>query len=135
MVAAVDGPVDLPAGRIGAMTTGWESRIDKQIREARERGEFDDLPGAGKPLPDHGQDYDPDWWVKNLLRRESMPDAPGLRKEIEALPARLARLTLESSVRDIVADLNNRIRRQPGGGHQVLDANDVIRAWRANRSA
>jgi hypothetical protein len=117
------------------MTTGWESRIDKQIREARERGEFDDLPGTGKPLPDHGQDYDPDWWVKNLLRRESMPDAPGLRKEIEALPARLARLTLESSVRDIVADLNNRIRQQPGSGHQMLDVNEAIRAWRANRSA
>ncbi len=28
----------------------YESPIDKIIREARERGEFDDLPGKGKPI-------------------------------------------------------------------------------------
>lgn len=28
----------------------WESWIDQQIREAQDRGEFDDLPGKGKPL-------------------------------------------------------------------------------------
>jgi DnaJ family protein C protein 28 len=28
----------------------WEDWIDQQIREAQERGEFDDLPGMGKPL-------------------------------------------------------------------------------------
>ncbi|MFC2037665.1 DUF1992 domain-containing protein [Chloroflexota bacterium] len=31
-------------------TRDWESWIDQQIREAQERGEFDDLPGRGKPL-------------------------------------------------------------------------------------
>ncbi|HEX3650596.1 MAG TPA: DUF1992 domain-containing protein [Pseudonocardiaceae bacterium] len=113
------------------MTTKWESPLDRQIREAHERGEFDNLPGAGKPLPQHGQPYDPEWWAKDLLRRENLPDAPALRKEIEALPARLARLRLESSVRDIVADLNNRIRQQPDSGHQVLNVEDVVRAWRA----
>ncbi len=29
----------------------WESWIDEIIREAQARGEFDNLPGAGKPLP------------------------------------------------------------------------------------
>jgi len=28
----------------------WESWIDQQIREAQERGEFDNLPGKGQPL-------------------------------------------------------------------------------------
>ncbi len=28
----------------------WEHWIDQQIREAQGRGEFDELPGAGKPL-------------------------------------------------------------------------------------
>jgi DnaJ family protein C protein 28 len=28
----------------------WESWVNQQIREAQERGEFDDLPGTGKPL-------------------------------------------------------------------------------------
>jgi hypothetical protein len=27
-----------------------ESLVEKQIREAQEQGEFDNLPGAGKPL-------------------------------------------------------------------------------------
>ena len=30
--------------------TDWESWIEQQIREAQARGEFDDLPGKGKPL-------------------------------------------------------------------------------------
>ncbi len=28
----------------------WESLIDQKIREAMEQGEFDDLPGKGKPV-------------------------------------------------------------------------------------
>ena len=28
----------------------WESWIDQQIREAQEKGQFDDLPGRGRPL-------------------------------------------------------------------------------------
>jgi DnaJ family protein C protein 28 len=28
----------------------WESWIDQQVREAQERGAFDDLPGKGRPL-------------------------------------------------------------------------------------
>jgi DnaJ family protein C protein 28 len=28
----------------------WEKWVDQQIREAQERGEFDNLPGTGKPL-------------------------------------------------------------------------------------
>ncbi len=28
----------------------WEGHVEQMIREARERGEFDNLPGAGKPL-------------------------------------------------------------------------------------
>ncbi|GAT83553.1 molecular chaperone DnaJ [Streptomyces sp. F-3] len=30
----------------------FESWVDRQIREAQQRGEFDRLPGAGRPLPD-----------------------------------------------------------------------------------
>ena len=31
--------------------TSWETWIDAQIRVAMEQGAFDNLPGAGKPLP------------------------------------------------------------------------------------
>ena len=52
------------------MVHWYESAIDRRLREAQERGEFDNLPGAGKPLPGAGGEYDEDWWVKEWLARE-----------------------------------------------------------------
>jgi hypothetical protein len=49
----------------------YESHIDRLIREATERGEFDNLPGAGKPLNLGGAD-DPDWWIKSKMRQEGL---------------------------------------------------------------
>ena len=48
--------------------TRW---VDLQVQRAMERGEFDDLPGAGKPL-DLPDKHDPDWWVKQLIEREQI---------------------------------------------------------------
>jgi hypothetical protein len=124
------------------MTTRWESAIDKQIREAQERGDFDNLPGTGKPLPGAGEPYDENWWVKGLLRRETeaSPNAVlALRKEVEALTERVYRLTLESSVREIVADVNKRIREVDPTMDTVdvntVDVNKVVAAWREHRAA
>jgi len=47
----------------------FESWIDRQIREAMERGAFDNLPGAGKPLH---LDPDPDWWAKAKIADENL---------------------------------------------------------------
>ena len=123
------------------MTSWYESHIDRQIREAQERGEFDDLPGAGKPLPDHGELYDEDWWVKDLARRERLPSGiPAtlrLRRELEDLPDALPRFRTEESVRRAVADLNTRIERArrglidgPPTVLKPLDANEVVTRWR-----
>ena len=55
----------------------------------QERGEFDNLPGAGKPIP--GLDADDElWWVKQHLRRENLgylPPTLALRKEVEQVLA------------------------------------------------
>ncbi len=48
-----------------------ESWVERQIREATERGEFSGLTGHGKPL-DLGDPDDPDWWVKRYLDREGL---------------------------------------------------------------
>jgi Domain of unknown function (DUF1992) len=45
---------------------------DNRIRQAVEEGQFDDLPGEGKPIPDIDEPYDPLWWVKKWIRREQM---------------------------------------------------------------
>lgn len=44
---------------------------DDKIRSAIERGEFDRLPGFGRPLEFDGSD-DPDWWIRRKLRDEGM---------------------------------------------------------------
>jgi hypothetical protein len=39
----------------------WESLSERLIREAQERGEFDDLPLHGKPLPKRHNPHAGDW--------------------------------------------------------------------------
>ena len=46
--------------------------MERAIREAQERGEFDDLPGAGKPLADLGDPDDPMWWVRRWAGRRAV---------------------------------------------------------------
>jgi hypothetical protein len=116
--------------------------VDLQVRKAIDRGEFDNLPGAGKPIRGLGGAHDPDWWVKSLVERERitgvLPPALALRKEDAELDARLDRETTEEGVRRVVADFNRRIveaRRQLQGGPPVItptrDEDGEVAAWRA----
>ena len=50
----------------------WEHWIERQIREAEARGEFENLPGKGKPIEDLDRPHDPLWWVKQLVKRENL---------------------------------------------------------------
>ena len=124
--------------------TGFESWIDRQIREARERGAFDNLPGAGKPIPGLKR-HDENWWVKGLMERENLkpvlPTTLSLRKESEELMDTVAQERREDHVREIVADLNARIldsrRRQVDGPPiflRTFDVEEVVRRWRELRS-
>ena len=126
------------------MTSWYESLIDRQIREAQGRGEFDNLPGAGKPLPGHGEEYEEDWWIKELIRRENitgvLPASLRLRREVEDLMRTVATRKTEAAVRRVVADLNERILRAQRGhldGPPVVlstvDADEIVAAWRAAR--
>lgn len=118
--------------------------VDHQIRQAMARGEFDNLPGAGKPLrlPDR---HDPDWWVKSLIERERLtgvlPPALALRKEDAALDAELDRLATEEEVRRALAEFNQRVveaRRQLQGGPPVVtptrEVEDEVDLWRQRRA-
>lgn len=121
-----------------------EHWIDRQIREAQERGEFDNLPGAGKPLGNLRQ-TDENWWIKAKLEREglSMPLPSGmqLRKEVAEIDETVADIRDEQVVRDLVTDLNRRVREHhrrgapmPGQIVRVLDADAVVERWRDRRS-
>ncbi len=94
--------------------TSWESWIEAQIRVAQEQGAFDNLPGAGKPLPNMDQEYDPMWWVKQLAEREQLsllPPSLELARKVEKELATIEKLPDEAAVRRRIAALNVEIAR------------------------
>ena len=126
----------------------WASAVEKQIREAQERGEFDNLPGAGKPL-DLSDSGDPDWWVKRFAARENLdlggalPGALALRKEAAGYPESLVDVRTEAQVREIIEDYNRRVladRLRPAVGNlppliaKTLDADEMVERWRPLRA-
>lgn len=122
----------------------FESWVDRQIREATERGEFDDLPGEGKPLPGLDKPYDELWWVKEKMAREQlsvMPPSMVVRKEAEDALAAVARASTEKAVREIVAGINAKILealRAPSSGPPLnltpFDVEEIVRDWRERRA-
>jgi hypothetical protein len=118
--------------------------VDLQVRQAMERGDFDNLPGAGKPLklePTH----DPNWWVKKLVESENvaiLPPSLQLRKEDSELDERLDKLNVEADVRRELVDFNERViaarYRLPEGPPLITMPRDVdadVEAWRTRRTA
>ena len=122
----------------------WETWIDRQIREGMERGEFDGLPGHGKPIADLDRVRDEMWWVKDKLRREQvsfLPPTLALRKEVDEAKAAIATATTEAEVRRVVTDINAKIRavnRVATAGPPTtlapFDVDEVVARWRAARA-
>ena len=106
----------------------FESLVERRLREASERGEFDELAGAGRPVKGLDQPYDPAWWAKGLIERERLADAT--RAELAEIDRQLARiwpLRSISEVRERVAQLNERL--EPHHAHP-LDSEEVVGMWR-----
>jgi hypothetical protein len=122
--------------------------VDRQIGEARERGEFDDLPGTGKPLPKPtGNDAATDWVLRQVRAgghdtKALLPPALALKREVQDLPERLAGERAEERVREVVADLNERIRQAYLNHHTgppltvaLVDVEEAVEDWRRSRAA
>ena len=124
---------------------GWESWIDRQIREAAERGEFKDLPGAGKPIPDLDKPHDEMWWVKRKLRDEGLsylPPSLALRKEASEARAAALRAPSEADARRIIEDVNETIReanrtgiRGPSLMLVPFNVERILQEWRTARAS
>jgi hypothetical protein len=124
--------------------TSWETWVDAQIRVATEAGAFDNLPGAGKPLPNLGQEHDPLWWVKQLVQREqisTLPPSLELLRRVERELAAIEKLHDEATVRHRVAALNVEIAKinatvveGPPTRLGTLDVDQVVARWRRARS-
>jgi hypothetical protein len=122
----------------------WETWIDRQIRQGMENGDFDNLPGHGRPLPDLDVIHDEMWWVRKKLRREQasfLPPTLAIRKELEDTLEAVAAAGTEAHVRELVAGINARIRQVnatatsgPPSTVGPLDVERVVERWRATRA-
>ena len=125
--------------------TSWETWIDAQVRVATEAGAFDNLPGAGKPLPNLDQAYDPLWWVTQLAQREQisvLPPSLELLRKVEKELAAIEKLHDEATVRRRLAALNAEIAKVnatvvegPPTRLGTLDVEQIVERWRRTRFA
>ena len=125
------------------MMRKWESAVEQQIRDGIARGEFENLPGKGRPLEGLASDHDEDWWLKAKLRAERLsylPPTIRIRKEVEEAREAMAAASKESVVRRIVDDINVRIRdinrrgaEGPPSSVMMLDVEAEVDRWRARQ--
>jgi len=146
--AASRASADAPASDRARQPTATDraAYVEVAIQQAIRRGDFDDLPGAGKPIPHLGDHHDPDWWIRRKIESEQLtglgPPALLLRVESAHLEERLDELAREEDVRETLEDFNRRVRlarMQLLGGPPVVtplrDVDDEIAAWRERREA
>ena len=121
--------------------TSWETWIEAQIRVAMEDGAFDNLPGAGKPLPNFGQEDPLLRWQKQLVEREQitvpLPPSLELLRKVKAALATIGKLHDEATVRRRIAALNAEIAKinatvmeGPPTRIGTLDVDQVVAQWR-----
>lgn len=127
----------------------FETWVERQISQAQERGDFDALPGTGKPLPRWSPDESAYDWVVARARRENLdlfgmlPPGLALRRERDLLPERVSALPTEGEVRALAEDYNARVQqfwRQPQESRWspvpgLADVEALVGAWRRARPA
>ncbi|MFB2597849.1 DUF1992 domain-containing protein [Herbiconiux sp. P17] len=140
-------PADDETRDAGAPTMEQRAQfVEIQIAQAMRRGEFDDLPGAGKPLTHLTETYDPNWWIRRKIERERLtglgPPALTLRTDDAVLDERIDEAGSERAVRELLTDFNRRVvdaRRQLLGGPPVItptrDIDLEVERWHERRAA
>ncbi|HLT95153.1 MAG TPA: DnaJ family domain-containing protein [Acidimicrobiia bacterium] len=108
--------------------------VESQIQDAIARGEFDDLPGTGRPL-DLGED-DTGWWAKRKIQEMAEEDrlvelASELQSRIDqlwTLPDESRLLAHAGELDELIAALNETLpesSRLPR-----LSREETLRIWR-----
>lgn len=129
----------------GVSVADWR---DRQVTEALARGDFDGLPGAGRPIPDLDRPLSALGWAISWARREggdltaALPLALAMRREREQLVDAVPSLASEAAVRALVADFNVRLDqgyRRPQGvpplATPFVDVERQVGRWQAARPA
>ncbi|MGP9582899.1 J-domain-containing protein [Brachybacterium sp. AOP35-5H-19] len=122
------------------------ARVESAIEQAARRGDFDNLPGAGKPL-NLPATHDPDWWINQRLAsgeidsQALLPVVVLLRKEFEQREETLAALPTAQAAREYAEDFTQRVHqdRRANPFQRMLapawDPDDAAQRWRELRAA
>jgi len=94
------------------MDTSHETWFERLMQEATEAGEFDDLPGAGKPIDDLSRAYDPAWWAKAWIAREAVTEAAGelswrVRRDLPKILAGTDESVMAESLRELNQEIES----------------------------
>jgi len=125
----------------------FETWVDSQISRSIARGDFEDLAGAGKPLPRSALDETGYEWVVAKARKENLdllgmlPPGIALRRERDDLPRRAEALPSEAAVRALAEDYDDRVRafwRRPQESRWspvpgLCDVEALVAGWRLTR--
>lgn len=109
----------------------WDSIVEKAIREAQERGEFDNLPGAGKPIRWDDEHVPPEWRMAHRILKNAglapmwIEDDKRIRQERKALRELLERF--EAWYREEVATLANLMPSEAEARLEELEAARRVR--------
>jgi len=109
---------------------GLQDLIERKIKEAQEKGDFDNLPGKGKPLKledDSGVPEDLRMAYKILKNADCLPPELELKKEIRQMEDMLAGIPDEKERYRLIKKINLKITRlnMMGRGSPLLEADHV----------
>lgn len=114
----------------------FESWVETQIQAAQDRGQFDNLPGAGKPIPPDSALDGENWWVRKKIANEGLhyPNlADDLRRRIADARKEAFAAPTDTAARAIVDRMNSEIhtfRISPPPGPPLIlpliDINEVL---------
>lgn len=118
----------------------WESLVDQKIREAMERGEFDDLPGSGEPIDISVNPFeDPEMCLAHRMLRNAgfapswIEERKDIDAELEIARNQLARLwTIRQNARGTENELGAEARWAKAVNSfrtQLAELNRRIAAW------
>jgi hypothetical protein len=110
--------------------SGLQEIIERKIKEAQEKGEFDNLPGKGEPLnleDDSGVPEDLRMAYKILKNADCLPPEIELKKEIRQMEDMLAGIPDEKERYRLMKKINMKITRlnMMGRRSPLLDADQV----------
>src|SRR4030042_2205391 len=96
------------------MLTGYQKIVEERIREAQRNGEFDNLPGRGKPLSLEDESHIPEDLriaYKILKNADCLPPEILDKKEIHQMQELLARIPDEKERYNLIKKINYRIMK------------------------